>query len=58
MMAQEELKEAQFLLEKAAKHAVFEILHGEVNSVIAQVSHSFEGKPTNNWKITIERVDE
>ena len=56
IMTYEELMEEQFLLEKAAKHAVFEILHGEGNAVIAQVSHSFEGKPTNNWKITIEKV--
>lgn len=56
-MTQEELMEEQYLLEKAAKHAIFEILHGEGNAVIAQVSHSFEGKLTNNWKITIERVD-
>lgn len=48
IMTHEELIEEQYLLEKAAKHAAFEILHGEVNSVIAQVSHSFEGKPTNN----------
>lgn len=55
-MTQEELMEEQYLLEKAAKHAVFEILHGEGNTVIAQVSHSFEGKQANNYKITIEKV--
>lgn len=57
-MTHEELLEEQYLLEKAAKHAVFEILHGEGNAVIAQVSHSFEGKPTNAWKMTIEKVEE
>lgn len=57
-MTYEELMEEQYLLEKAAKHAVFEILHGEGNTVIAQVSHSFEGNPTNNWKMTIEKVEE
>lgn len=55
-MTQEELMEEQYLLEKAAKRAIFEILHGEGNKVIAQVSHSFEGKPANNYKITIEKV--
>lgn len=57
-MTKAELTEEQFLLEKAAKHAIFEVLHGEGNKVIAQVSHSFEGKPTNNWKMTIERVED
>lgn len=56
-MTKEELTEEQFLLEKAAKHAIFEILHGEGNAVIAQVSHSFEDKPTNNWKMTLEKVE-
>lgn len=55
-MTQEELMEEKYLLEKPAKHAVFEILHGEVNTVITQVSHSFEGKQANNYKITIEKV--
>ena len=58
IMTHEELMEEQYLLEKAAKHAVFEILHGDGNKVIAQVSHSFEGKPTNNWKMTIEMVED
>ena len=56
-MTEEELTEEQFLLEKAAKHAIFEILHGEGNAVIAQVSHSFEDKPNNNWKMTLEKVE-
>ena len=57
-MTHEELMEEQYLLEKAAKHAVFEILHGEGNAVIAQVSHSFEDNTANNWKMTIEKVEE
>ena len=57
-MTHEELLEEQYLLEKAAKHAIFEILQDEGNKVIAQVSHSFEDKPTNNWKMTIEKVEE
>lgn len=57
-MTQEELLEEQYLLEKAAKHSIFEILQGEGNKVIAQVSHSFEDKTTNNWKMTIEKVEE
>jgi hypothetical protein len=56
-MTNKELLEEQYLLEKAVKHAFFEISQGEGNKVIAQVSHSFEGKQTNNWKITIEKVE-
>ena len=56
-MTEEELLEAQYLLEKAAHHAIFEVLQGEGNKVIAKVSHSFEGKPTSNWKMTIEKLD-
>lgn len=55
-MTHEELLEEQHLLEKAVKHAFFEISQGEGNKVIAQVSHSFEGKPANNYKMTIEKV--
>lgn len=57
-MTHEEFIEEQHLLEKAVKHAFFEISQGEGNKVIAKVSHSFEGKPTNNWKMTIEKVEE
>lgn len=57
-MTHEELMEEQFLLEKAAKHAIFEVLQGEGNKVIAQVSHSFEDKPTHNWKMILEKVEE
>lgn len=57
-MTHEELMEEQYLLEKAAHHAIFEVLQDEGNKVIAQVSHSFEGNPTNNWKMTIEKVKE
>lgn len=55
-MTHEEFMEEQFLLEKASKHAIFEVLQDEGNKVIAQVSHSFEDKPTKNWKMTIEKV--
>ena len=57
-MTHEELLEEQHLLEKAVKHAFFEISQGKGNKVIAQVSHSFEGKPANSYKITIEKVEE
>lgn len=57
-MTHEELIEEQYLLEKAVKHAVFEISQGEGNKAIVQVSHHFEDKPTNNWKMTIEKVEE
>lgn len=57
-MAEEELQQAKDLLAQAAEHAVIKILQGEENKVIAKVSHSFEGKPTNNWKMTIEKVEE
>ena len=57
-MTHKELLEEQYLLKKAFNHAIFEILQGKGNKVIAKVSHSFEGKPTNNWKMTIEKVEE
>lgn len=57
-MTHEELLEEQHLLEKAVKHAFFEILHGEGNKVIAKVSHSLEDKTTNNWIMTIEKAEE
>lgn len=56
-MTHEELLEEQHLLEKAVKHAFFEISQGGGNKVIAQVSHSLKDKTANNWNITIEKVE-
>lgn len=57
-MTQEELIEAQLVLGKAATHAVVEILQGEGNKAVVQPFHFLEDKPTNLWKMTIEKVEE
>lgn len=57
-MTHEELFEEQHLFEKAVKHAFFEISQGEGNKVIAKVSHQLEDNTANNWKMTIEKVEE
>lgn len=57
-MTQEELMEAQLLLGKAATIAVIEILEGEGNKAIVQRLHFVADGQTNNWKMTIEKLDE
>lgn len=56
MMTHEELLEEQYLLEKAVKHAFFEISQGDGNMAIVKVSHLLEDKTTNNWNMTIEKA--
>lgn len=57
-MTQEELKQAQDLLAQAAEHAVVKILQGEENKIVVQVSHYFKDRPADNWKMTLENVEE
>lgn len=57
-MTHEELSEEQDLLEMAAKTLVDKVLQGEDDKLFVQVSHFLANEPTNNWKITIERVTE
>ena len=57
-MTHEELLEEQYLLEKAAKTLVDKFLQGEETKLIVEVSHFLANEPTNNWKITIEKVEE
>lgn len=57
-MTQEELMEAQLLLGKTAANAVIEILQDEGNYAVVQVLHLSGDEQTNNWKMTIEKLDE
>ena len=57
-MTDEELTQAKDLLAQAAERAAVKILQGEGNKVVVQVSHFFKNKPANNWKMTIEKVEE
>ena len=57
-MTEEELAQAKDLLAQAAEHAVVKILKGEENKVFVQVLHYFEDKPTDQWNMTIEKVEE
>ena len=56
-MTEEELNQAKDLLAKAAEHAVVKILQGEENKVFVQVLHYFADKPTDQWNMTIEKVE-
>lgn len=57
-MTDEELTQAKDLLAQAAEHAVVEILQGEGNKIVVQVSHLFKDRPADNWTMTIEKVKE
>ena len=57
-MTEEELQQAKDLLAQAAEHAVVKIVQGEENKVFVQVLHYFEDKPTDQWNMTIEKVEE
>ena len=57
-MTEEELNKAKDLLAQAAEHAVVKILQGEENKVFVQVLHYFEDKPTDQWNMTIEKVED
>lgn len=57
-MTHEELIEEQDLLEKAAKILIDKVLKCEENKMFVEVSHFLANEPTNNWKITIERLGE
>ena len=57
-MTEEELNQAKDLLAQAAEHAVVKILQGEDNKVFVQVLHYFENKPTDQWNMTVEKVEE
>ena len=49
---------AELLLGKAATIAVIEILEGEGNKAIVQRLHFVADGQTNNWKMTIEKVED
>lgn len=57
-MTYEELIEAQLLLGKAATSAVVEILHVNGNKAVVQGFCIFEDASMNDWKMTIEKVEE
>lgn len=57
-MTEEELNQAKDLLAQAAERAAVKILQGEGNKIVVQVSHFFKDRPADNWKITIEKVEE
>ena len=57
-MTQEELMKAELLLGKAATIAVIEILEGEGTKAIVQRLHFVADGQMNNWKMTIEKLDE
>ena len=57
-MTHEELIEEQDLLEKAAKMLVDKVLQDKETKLFVEVSHFLANEPTNNWKITIEQVEE
>ena len=56
-MTQEELMEAQLLLGKAATNTVLEVVQGEGNKVVVQVSYFFEDETADNWKMVLEKLD-
>lgn len=56
-MTHKELIEAELLLGKTAMNAVIEILQDEGNYAVVQVLHFSGDKQTNNWKMTIEKLD-
>ena len=56
-MTQEELIEAELLLGKTAVNAVIEILQDKGNYAVVQVLHFSGDEQTNNWKMTIEKLD-
>lgn len=57
-MTEEELNQAKDLLAQAAERAAVKILQGEGNKIVVQVSHFFKDKPADNWKMTLEKVEE
>lgn len=57
-MTQEELMKAELLLGKAATIAVIEILYDEGTKGVVQRLHFVADGQTNDWKMTIEKVDE
>ena len=57
-MTHEELLEEKDLLEQAAKILVDKALKGEGTKLVVEVSHFLANEPTNNWKMTIEKVEE
>ena len=57
-MTQEELMKAELLLGKAATIAVIEILYDEGTKAVVQRLHFVADGQTNNWKMTIEKLDE
>lgn len=56
-MTHEELIEAQLSLGKAATNTVLEVLQGEGNKVVVQVSYFFEDETADNWKMVLEILD-
>lgn len=57
-MTQEELMEAQLLLGKTAVNAAIEILYDEGTKAVVQRLHFVADGQTNDWKMTIEKLDE
>lgn len=57
-MTQEELMEVQLLLGKTAVNAVIEILYDEGTKAVVQRLHFVADGQTNDWKMTIEKLDE
>lgn len=57
-MTYEELIEAKLLLGKAATSAVVEILHVSGKKAVVQGFCIFEDESMNDWKMTIEKVEE
>lgn len=57
-MTDEELNQAKDLLAQAAERSAVKILQGEGNKIVVQVSHFFEDRPADNWKMTLEKVEE
>lgn len=56
-MTQEELMKAELLLGKAATNTVLEVVQGEGNKVVVQVSYFFEDETADNWKMVLETLD-
>lgn len=57
-MTEEEVMKAELLLGKAAMISVIEILYDEGNKAVVQRLHFVADGQTNNWKMTIEKVEE
>ncbi|WP_167715834.1 hypothetical protein [Weissella cibaria] len=57
-MTHEQLFEAQIALGKAAVDSVLELLKSDSVKAVEQKFGFFEGDSKNEWKMTIEKVEE